>query len=41
MKDFARIAQLSAEEAFRLLLQKHNDDQQNVWQRFETELANQ
>ena len=39
VKDFARIAQLSAEEAFRLLTQKHNHDQQNVWSRFETELA--
>jgi hypothetical protein len=33
------VAQLSAEEAFRLLQQKHNHDQQNVWSRFETELA--
>jgi hypothetical protein len=39
VKDFARVAQLSAEEAFRLLTQKHNHDQQNVWSRFETELA--
>ena len=39
VKDFARIAQLSAEEAFRLLTQKHNHDQQSVWSRFETELA--
>ena len=31
VKDFARVAQLSAEEAFRLLLQKHNHDEQNVW----------
>jgi chromosome segregation ATPase len=39
VKDFARVAQLSAEEAFRLLLQKHNHDEQTVWARFETELA--
>src|ERR1035441_8830482 len=39
VKDFARVAQLSAEEAFRLLLQKHRHDEQNVWGRFETELS--
>jgi hypothetical protein len=39
VKDFARIAQLSAEEAFRLLQQKHSIDQQTAWSRFETELA--
>jgi len=39
VKDFARVAQLSAEEAFRLLTQKHSHDQQSVWNRFETELA--
>ena len=39
VKDLARVAQLSAEEAFRLLLGKHKDDQQSVWLRFETELA--
>ncbi len=39
VRDLARVAQLSAEEAFRLLLQKHNDDLQNVWLRFESELA--
>jgi len=39
VKDFARVAQLSAEAAFRLLLQKHHHDEQNVWARFETELA--
>jgi predicted nuclease with TOPRIM domain len=39
VKDFARVAQLSAEEAFRLLLQKHRHDEQSVWLRFETELA--
>ena len=30
VKDLARVAQLSAEEAFRLLLGKHKDDQQSV-----------
>src|SRR5271167_5033040 len=39
VKDFARVAQLSAEEAFRLLQQKHNHDHQTAWSRFETELA--
>ncbi|PYV62973.1 MAG: hypothetical protein DMG97_38985 [Acidobacteria bacterium] len=39
VKDFARVAQLSAEEAFRLLLTKHKQDEQNVWLRFEAELA--
>ena len=39
VKDFARVAQLSAEEAFRLLLSKHKADEQNVWTRFETELT--
>jgi DNA primase catalytic subunit len=39
VRDFARVAQLSAEEAFRLLTQKHNHDQQGVWSRFDTELA--
>lgn len=39
VKDFARVAQLSAEEAFRLLQQKHSNDHQTAWSRFETELA--
>src|SRR5208282_3697420 len=39
VKDFARIAQLSAEEAFRLLAQKHHQEEQNAWSRYETELA--
>ena len=39
MRDAARVAQLSAEEAFRLLSQKHSYDQQNGWSRFETEIA--
>jgi hypothetical protein len=39
VKDFARVAQLSAEEAFRLLTQKHDHEHQTAWSRFETELA--
>jgi hypothetical protein len=39
VKDFARVAQLSAEEAFRLLSKKHTNDHQTAWARFETELA--
>ncbi len=38
VKDFARVAQLSAEEAFRLLLERHKEDQQHVWLRFEGEI---
>jgi hypothetical protein len=39
VKDFARVAQLSAEEAFRLLQTKHDHEHQNAWSRFEAELA--
>jgi hypothetical protein len=39
VKDFARVAQLSAEEAIRLFLSKHKDDERTVWARFETELT--
>ena len=39
VKDFARVAQLSAEEAIRLLQQKHSNDHQNAWSRFEAELT--
>jgi hypothetical protein len=39
VRDFARVAQLSAEEAFRLLLSKHKQEEQSVWARFEAELA--
>jgi hypothetical protein len=39
VKDFARVAQLSAEEAFRLLQNKHNLEHRSAWARFETELA--
>src|SRR5271167_4911976 len=39
VKDFARVAQLSAEEAFRLLQSKHDHEHQTAWSRFETELA--
>jgi len=37
--DFARVAQLSAEEAFRLLRQKHGNESQQTWLRFESELT--
>jgi hypothetical protein len=33
------VAQLSAEEAFRLLQQKHTHEHQTAWTRFEVELA--
>lgn len=39
VKDFARVAQLSAEEAFRLLQNKHDHEHLSAWARFETELA--
>ena len=39
VKDFARVAQLSAEETFRLLTHKHNHEYHAAWSRFETELA--
>ena len=39
VKDFARVAQLSAEEAFRLLQQKNTHDYRDAWARFESELA--
>jgi hypothetical protein len=39
VKDFARVAQLSAEEAFRLLQSKHDREHQTAWSRFEVELA--
>ena len=39
MKDFSRVAQLSAEEAFRMLLKKQKKDEEGVWLRFETELS--
>jgi len=38
VRDFARVAQLSAEEDFRVLQHKHTHDHQTVWSRFETEL---
>jgi len=41
VKDFARVAQLSAEEAFRLFQQKHTHDHRDAWARFESELAKQ
>ena len=39
VKDFARVAQLSAEEAIRLLVSKQKQDEQSVWARFEAELT--
>jgi len=39
VKDFARVAQLSAEEAFRLLQSKHDREHQVSWSRFEAELT--
>jgi len=39
VKDFARVAQLSAEEAFRLIQQKHGNENQQVWARFDSELT--
>jgi len=39
VKDFARVAQLSAEEAFRLVTQKHRHEEQSAWSRFDSELA--
>jgi hypothetical protein len=39
MKDFARVAQLSAEEALRLLLLEHKHEENTLWLRFENELT--
>ena len=39
MKDFARVAQLSAEEAIRLILKKEKDADQARWAKFEVELT--
>src|ERR1700741_1280663 len=39
VKDFARVAQLSAEEAFRLLRSQYRQDGEALWSRFECELA--
>lgn len=39
VKDFARIATLSAEETFRLLSSKQKQDEQSGWARFESELV--
>jgi hypothetical protein len=39
VKDLARVAQLSAEEVFRLLQRKHSEDSQQVWARFDSELT--
>jgi len=37
--DFARVAQLSAEEAFRMLQRKHGNEAQQLWARFESEMT--
>ena len=39
VKDFARVAQLSAEEAFRLLQGQYRQDGESLWARFESELV--
>jgi len=39
MKDFTRVAQLSAEEAIRLIVKKEKEAEQARWARFEAELA--
>jgi chromosome segregation ATPase len=39
MKDFARVAQLSAEETIRLLAAKEKDNEQARWAKFDAELA--
>ena len=39
MKDYARVAQLSAEEAIRLLLAKEKHAEQGRWAKFEVELT--
>src|ERR1700734_533172 len=39
VRDFARVAQLSAEEAFRLLHDQHQQDGEALWARFQNELT--
>jgi len=39
VRDFARVAQLSAEEAFRLAQRKLSDESQHLWARFESEIT--
>jgi len=39
MKDFARVAQLSAKEAIRLILKKEKDGEQARWAKFDAELS--
>src|ERR1022692_3890528 len=39
MKDFARVAQLSAEEAIRILLKTEKESEQARWAKFEVELT--
>jgi phage host-nuclease inhibitor protein Gam len=38
MRDLTRVAQISAEEALRLLLKKHEQEANTLWMRFETEM---
>src|SRR5207237_9797092 len=39
MRDFARVAQLSAEEAIRLILKKEKDAEQTGWATVDAEMA--
>jgi len=39
MRDYARVAQLTAEEAIRLIMRKEKDAEQSRWAKFESELA--
>jgi hypothetical protein len=39
VKDFARVAKLSAEEAFRVLQNQYRQDGDALWARFQTELT--
>jgi hypothetical protein len=39
MKDFSRVAQLSAEEAIRLVLTKEKESEQTRWSKFDAELT--
>ncbi|MGD0698230.1 MAG: hypothetical protein ABSA41_22910 [Terriglobia bacterium] len=41
IKDYARVAQLSAEEAIRLVMKKEKDAEQARWAKFDAELARQ
>jgi hypothetical protein len=39
MRDYARVAQLSAEEAIRLIMKREKDAEQSRWAKFESELT--